>query len=573
VSSIGAFQFAKQCLKDCQTHQECHPLTPAKGGPLRLIAVGSGNGELRLIENFHQIPKYAALSYCWGGDQDYKTTLKNIRSYRQQLHLSPTARTIHDAILVTRKLGLKYLWVDALCIIQDKREDMDAELARMPDIYKAAYVTIIPATSESSATGFLEPRKPSNPMFRLPYRCPTGNLGSIILFDMFSVSSNDYPVETRAWTLQEEILSNRVITFGNDMVWWSCNRGVKSNGGRSHQLIPRDRRLSGDGDSKKVMKEWKNIVTIYTWRKMTNTSDKFNAIASIASEVAQILKKSTTEVSAEYVAGLWSIDLSSQLLWSTTYGSKLQPSPKRYRAPSWSWGSVDDEISFWDSSYRIHGKMRSQIDLENKMLPYGLAKNGFLAIVGQVKKAVWAKGRDHIQDENYPSVGLGHVASTKPDYLEDRSSDDQDIEVWCLAMAKKYSYSEKWGSAGESIAGLILRPIESSSQLTPNNLNWLRTAMSRASILKKDGVYWDKSLNEPILRHTNMPINPDLNSGEISACESYLFHRVGFFELHYNVNILMGSDEYVSRSEEDIAKEREKSRWFNHCPGHLVYII
>jgi hypothetical protein len=321
------------------------------------------------------------------------------------------------------------------------------------------------------------------------------------------------------------------------------------------------------------MKEWKNIVTIYTGRKMTNTSDKFNAIASIASEVAQILKKSTTEVSAEYVAGLWSIDLSSQLLWST-YGSELQPSPKQYRAPSWSWGSVDDKISFWDSSHvtlGIHREMRSQIDLENKMLPYGLAKNGFLAIVGLAKKAVWAKGREHIQDENFPTVGLGHVASTKPDYLEDRSSDDQDIEVWCLAMAKNYSYSEKWGSAGVYIAGLILRPIESPSQLTPTNLDLLRTAMSRASILKEDGVYWDKSFNEPILRHTDMPINPDLNSGEISACEDYLFHRVGFFELHYSRDIIDGSDEYASEAK--IAKEREKSRWFNHCPSRLVYII
>jgi hypothetical protein len=158
VGSAGAFQFAKQCLRECETHRECHPLTPANGGPLRLIEVGSGNGNLKLVENFRQIPKYAALSYCWGGDQDYETTSTNIESYQQQLHLSPTARTIHEAILGTRKLGLEYLWIDALCIIQDKREDVDAELARMPDIYKAAYVTIIPTTSKSSATGFLEPR-------------------------------------------------------------------------------------------------------------------------------------------------------------------------------------------------------------------------------------------------------------------------------------------------------------------------------------------------------------------------------------------------------------------------------
>lgn len=313
------------------------------------------------------------------------------------------------------------------------------------------------------------------------------------------------------------------------------------------------------------MQEWKNIVTIYSSRKMTEKSDKFNAIASIASEVAQILKKSTPKVSAEYVAGLWSIDLSSQLLWRTGEVIILQSSPKSYRAPSWSWGSVDNEISFCNSYHKMHGDVRWQIDLENEMLPYGLAKNGFLAIVGQVKKAVWANGRDHIQDEDFPSVGLSRVASTFSDYLEDHSSYDQDIEVWCLAMAKEIN--RKFGY----IVGLILRPIESPSQRTPTNLNLLRTAMSRESILKDDGLFWDKSFNKPILRHTDMPINPDPNSGEMSAYESYLFHRVGFFKLFYDMDTMSGSDESAYGAQ--IAEERERSRWFDDCPPHLVYIV
>lgn len=135
MSSTGAFQFAKQCFSECENQAECHTFTRrANGGPLGLIEVGSDNEKLKLVENFRQTPKYAALSYCWGGDQDYKTTSTNIGSYRQRLHLPPTAKTIHDTILVTRKLGLEYLWVDALCIVQDEWGDMVTELARMPDI-------------------------------------------------------------------------------------------------------------------------------------------------------------------------------------------------------------------------------------------------------------------------------------------------------------------------------------------------------------------------------------------------------------------------------------------------------
>lgn len=204
-------------------------------------------------------------------------------------------------------------------------------------------------------------------------------------------------------------------------------------------------------------------------------------------------------------------------------------------------------------------------------MPYGLPKGEFIAIVGQVKKAVWAKGRDHIQDENFPSAGLGYVASTQPDYLEVSSSDDQDIEIWCLTIAKKYSSSGKFGSEGERIAGSILRPIESSSQRTITNLKLLGSAISEVSILKEDGTYWDKQFNGRILRHTDMPTNAELNSGEISVCESYLFQRVGFFELRYSTITMTGNFLYVSQT--DIGMERVKAGWFKHCHRHLVYII
>lgn len=408
-------------------------------------------------------------------------------------------------------------------------------------------------------------------MYRLPYQCPTGELGSIVLFDEHSPGINDdYTIETRAWTLQEDLLSTRIIQFGSYMLWWSCSHGVKGNGGKYHQFTPKNRRLSGD--SKKAMEEWKSIVKDYTDRKMTNESDKFNAIAAIAAEVAQILKKAEAGISATYVAGLWETDLSAQLLWHTHYGSRLQQIPKSYRAPSWSWGSVDDNIRFWDSNSCLHGDLRWQIDLENEMLPYGQAKGGFLAVIGLAKKAMWVKGRECIQDEDFPNAGLGNVASTMSDYLQDTSSDSPNIEVWCLAMAKSYQFSQKRGSAAEKIAGLILRPLGSPGQSIPINISSLRTAMSNASVLKGDGVYWDRSCKEPILRHTDMTLDPDQNSEqEIFPCESHLFRRVGFFELKYDRNVVAGWDEDASESK--IAEEKGKMKWFEDCPAQLVYIV
>ncbi|CAI6338345.1 unnamed protein product [Periconia digitata] len=571
INSTRAYEFAKQCLKDCESHQDCHPLTPAKGGPRRLIEVGSDDEQLKLREDFPENPKYAALSYCWGGEQNYKTNPGNIMSYQQKLNLPSTAKTILDAISVTRKIGLQYLWVDALCIIQDSPDDMVAELARMPDIYKAAYVTIVALTSDKSSTGFLEPRTPPKPMYRLPYQCPTGELGSVLLFDPYIPGINsDYTIKTRAWTFQEEILSTRTLEFGNDMLWWSCNHGIKSDGGKYHDFQTKNRKLSGDPET--VMKEWKSIVRTYTARKMTNKNDRFNAIASIAAEVAQILERSTPGVSTRYAAGLWDTDLSAQLLWHTQRYSKLQNTPASYRAPSWSWGSVDDNITFWDNNGSLHEDPRWQIDLENEKLSYGQAKSGFLALVGQVKKAVWAKGREHLQDENFPNAGLGNLASTMPDFLQDHKTDSLDLKVWCLVLAQKYQFHAKYGSSSERVAGLILRPLGTTGQTSPANMDSVRTVVSSASEVDEDGVYRDKSFQEPILRHTDMTF--DANPGDevaIPACESFLFQRVGFFEMHHDMDVVRGFDEYASDS--DIAEEKEKWKWFKDCPRQSVYIV
>jgi hypothetical protein len=82
----------------------------------------------------------------------------NIKQYMRQVDSKKLPRTITDAVRCTQKLGLKYLWVDSLCIIQDSEEDQEKEIGRMSEIYKNSYVTISAAKAKSSVEGFLEPR-------------------------------------------------------------------------------------------------------------------------------------------------------------------------------------------------------------------------------------------------------------------------------------------------------------------------------------------------------------------------------------------------------------------------------
>lgn len=81
--------------------------------------------------NNHETGYYACLSYCWGGAQEYMTTRATLQSYVESLNLSSLAKTIQDAIKVTRMLHLRYLWIDALCIIQDDPDGKQKEMAYM----------------------------------------------------------------------------------------------------------------------------------------------------------------------------------------------------------------------------------------------------------------------------------------------------------------------------------------------------------------------------------------------------------------------------------------------------------
>jgi hypothetical protein len=122
--------------------------------PSRIIDLGppGKTTEPRLkINNKSEIGHYACLSYCWGGAQEYMTTQANIDGYLKSLNLSSLSKTIQDPIKVTRMLHLRYLWIDALCIIQDSPEDKRREMAYMGMIYKNATVTIAAARAKSSA--------------------------------------------------------------------------------------------------------------------------------------------------------------------------------------------------------------------------------------------------------------------------------------------------------------------------------------------------------------------------------------------------------------------------------------
>ncbi|OTA67831.1 HET-domain-containing protein [Hypoxylon sp. EC38] len=329
-----------------------------------------GQFEVFIEDTYDRVEPFAALSYCWGGDQPFKATksrLKSMRSGSLQLPYEELARSVQDAIKVTSRLGLKYLWVDALCIIQDDEGDKIEQIAEMPRIYNQACVTIVAARSDRATRGFLDVIdlvKTTRLAVRLPFRCPDqeGTLGSAYITYIEDSREPD-PIHFRAWTLQERYLSNRYLEFGRIQMRWTCASSGTQDGycdgwkRESSVHIPTHvmfiyRELQQDiedmnsrGSSAEwiadwIRGRWDAVINHYTPRKLSVLTDRILAISGIAQVFGSHMKD-------EYLSGLWKSTLPSFLCWQVTSDENERfPRPLVYQGPSWSWTGINGPVNF-----------------------------------------------------------------------------------------------------------------------------------------------------------------------------------------------------------------------------------
>jgi len=148
-------------------------------------------------------------------------------------------RTILDAIDVARNLGIPFIQIDALCIVQDDPESMKLELEKMPAIYSNAILTISAASAKTCCDGFLNPREAlgfNSATIKLPIKLLNEKEGHIFLayYDKRArqqESSNNEPINERAWTLQEHVIAPRVLYYSSQQLHWICRGGILTEGG------------------------------------------------------------------------------------------------------------------------------------------------------------------------------------------------------------------------------------------------------------------------------------------------------------------------------------------------------
>jgi hypothetical protein len=334
--------------------------------PTYLLKIPEDTAPEASIHLVHHAPcvEYAALSYCWGGDQRIKLTVAAVAEFTTSgIPCSDLPKTIQDAITTTRKLGLQYVWIDALCIIQNDPVHTRREIDLMPSIYQNAQVTIHAAGASTVEQGFLSdifvPGKESH-SFQIRIRgsdtlsrpgspvCPSGLRGSVVCFSDSNGSNVTNPIEKRGWTFQELLLSPRLLEFGAYYTSYKC-LDLELCDADCAQLY--DRQSSEASDfvrvyfHKQQMGEdldiWEIAVRMYTMRQLTNPIDRPLAISGIAAVLGR-----KPDLQGKYLAGLWKDKLPLQLLWEIEHGRKSRSAG--YRGPSWSWTAVDGTVAFLD---------------------------------------------------------------------------------------------------------------------------------------------------------------------------------------------------------------------------------
>ncbi|KIW05848.1 uncharacterized protein PV09_03051 [Verruconis gallopava] len=360
-----AIWWFKRCLGE---HKSCASAKSQSSDdsqyPSRLLYLGTGDEPLqaRLViseQDLSDRPEFVTLSYCWGKKPFMKLTQDVLEQFRKNIDFESLPKTFKDAILVTRLLDHSYIWIDALCIIQDSKEDWRNESAKMGSIYRHSVLTIAALGASDSSQGCFTARHPcvygdiplSSGKITITSRTSSHH-GQPQFRREFEVEGKAAsPLKTRGWCVQEELLSPRTLYFGSSGIFWQCIECEADEGypvgtrGQQENLKSALFRTISSGQFN--LSHWRIILERYTRCKLTYPSDKIVAISG----VANLLGRAAGE---EFVEGMWKRDIWRELLWHSRdirWADNHTCHRLENDHPSFSWASVGQAITFFRYDY------------------------------------------------------------------------------------------------------------------------------------------------------------------------------------------------------------------------------
>ncbi|KAF7374289.1 HET-domain-containing protein [Mycena sanguinolenta] len=460
MNNSSTFNLALQCIEDCSGHERCPPPELSRL-PTRVIDCTDPAHPRLVISDPSDKVLYVTLSYVWGEEQPHSTTSENFEAYTIAIDLGLIPKTIRDAITVTHKLGLRYLWVDAFCIIQDSDDDKAQQIPMIRAIFRNAFITIVAAGAKKVSDGFLHNRHawylaPNT----LPFRCPDGSVGTMLLKG--GAPPPDEPVDTRAWCLEERVLSPRILMYCTHALQYEC-QSVRININGSPSFLPTARDIPRLPDyvlaphkveqvsERELQTSWRDILRLYTQRALTKSKDRLVAFSAIAEQFHELWPQSS------YLAGLWRHQLPHALLWEPAR-SRQHPRPSKYRGPSWSWAAMDGEVKAFCGSSKgcLCTITELQVDPKNPKHPFGEVTGGFLVLSAIIRMAAWDADKMELFKKDSSNRALvlssnedsenGEIGYVMADAAEEVSNAVCDIFVAVIQ------------DTGPTLLGLVLAP-------------------------------------------------------------------------------------------------------------------
>ncbi|KAG8161780.1 hypothetical protein KVR01_008767 [Diaporthe batatas] len=349
----------REWIRVCDTSHRCWS-EDKRILPTRLLDVNCpGHGDdstIQLVKSssLKCNPKYVALSHRWGTiGPSMQATSDKITYLERGFKTTSLPQTFQDAVYVTKELGLRYLWIDCLCIIQDSDQDWLYESVKMEDVFANAYCTIAATRSRSSEDGFLSQQRVERLCKAVrPLKGPPYYICDRI--DDFREDVENSELNQRGWVLQERALSRRTIYFAKRQIYWECGKGVYCE--TLTKLQNRKSALLGDAHFPQYIEDlakddkinyFISLYEQYSTRSFTYPDDRQVAILGIE---RRLLKSLGTR--GKY--GVFEEYLHRTLLWQRNKSQasmRLLSERLLRKVPSWSWMAYDGGISYMKVPY------------------------------------------------------------------------------------------------------------------------------------------------------------------------------------------------------------------------------
>ncbi|OTB13671.1 hypothetical protein K445DRAFT_368493 [Daldinia sp. EC12] len=448
------FQLIREWLRDCDEKHHCQK-RPLSNLPRRVIDVGDvGQQYIRLkCDTSSTKDIYVVLSHRWGkptGQPRFGTLCANIESFKDYINLDDLPQTFKDAVIVTRHLGIKFLWIDSLCIIQDSAEDWITESAKMDEIFNSAYCTIAASSAGSTTEGFLRERQERETVVIQKDEADPLYISEVI--DNFRGDIEEGELNQRGWVLQERALSRRTIYF----IWLISYYEKLANWCIIYSL--KSAFLGDPNFPEYAMRHYKGgRIRLYQalYEKYSGLSFTFETDRSIA--IRGLEQRLVRGFGTLGGYGVFECYFHRSLLWkrSDIILSRIYYPPDR-PVPSWSWMYNSGRITYVDLPF---GEIDWSADVISPFRENPHRKDGKYWMGNQMREelGIQARARNFAYSDAISSITF------------DRNDDYEPLSLRCAIVGR----DKPWSSKKDKLCYvMIIKPtMKTKGSLTDSTMN------------------------------------------------------------------------------------------------------